>query len=58
MDKYQLIDSIIVQIDALTDMRGVEKCRMILDIIGKLSALKVGLMNEEKKDDAAKGGDQ
>lgn len=47
-DKYQLIDSLIVQVDALCDMRGVEKCKTILDIIGKLSALKKGLQDDEK----------
>lgn len=46
-DKYQLIDSIIVQIDALTDARGVEKCKIILDAIGKLSALKKGLQDDD-----------
>ena len=54
MDKYQLIDSIIVQVDALTDMRGVAKCRTIIDIIDKLAALKSGLQNEEKEN----GGDE
>ena len=58
MDKYQLIDSIIVQVDALTDMRGVEKCRTIIDIVGKLAALKSGLKNEEQNDVETKGGDQ
>lgn len=46
-DKYQLIDSVIVQIDALTDARGVEKCKIILDAIGKLSALKEGLQDDD-----------
>ena len=46
-DKYQLIDSIIVQIDALTDARGVEKCKIILDAIGKLSALKKGMQDDD-----------
>ena len=47
VDKFQLIDSIIVQVDALTDMRGVEKCRVIIDIIGKLAALKKGLQDDD-----------
>lgn len=46
-DKYQLIDSVIVQIDALTDVRGVEKCKIILDAIGKLSALKKGMQDDD-----------
>lgn len=54
-DKFGLIDSVIVQVDALTDARGVEKCKTILDIIGKLTALKKGLhdddtMNQQKLD--------
>lgn len=47
MDKYQLIDGIIGQIDALVDMRGVEKCRTALDIIGKMVALKKGLADDD-----------
>lgn len=46
-DKFQLIDGIIVQIDALTDARGVEKCKIILDAIGKLTALKKGLQDDD-----------
>lgn len=48
-DKFQLIDSLIVQVDALTDMRGVEKCRVIIDIIGKLAALKKGLQDDDAR---------
>lgn len=47
MDKYQLIDGVIGQIDALVDMRGAEKCRTALDIIGKLVALKKGLADDD-----------
>ena len=47
MDKYQLIDGIIGQIDALVDMRGVEKCRTALDAVGKLVALKKGLADDD-----------
>lgn len=49
MDKYQIIDSIVVQVDELVDMRGVEKCRTVLDIIGKLNALRVGLAEDDKR---------
>lgn len=48
MTKYELIDSIAVQVDALIDMRGVEKCKNTLDIIGKLNALRSGLAEDEK----------
>lgn len=47
MNKYELIDSLIVQTDALEDARGVTKCRMILEMVDKLSALKTGLKSEE-----------
>lgn len=52
MDKYQLIDSIAVEIDALIEMRGVEKCRTALDVIGKLNALRGGLAEEDKQHEA------
>ena len=48
-DRYQLIDSIVIQVDALADLRGAEKCRTILEIISKLAALKQGLIDEEKQ---------
>ena len=44
----------IVEVDALADARGAEKCKTILDLLGKLAALKSGLMNEEKQ----KGSDE
>ena len=52
MDKFELIDSITVQVDAIVDMRGVEKCRTTLEIIGKLNALRGGLAEEDKERDA------
>lgn len=48
MDRYQLINSIIVQVDAMADLRGAEKCRVIIDILGKLAALKEGLAKEDE----------
>ena len=48
MDKYQLIDSAIVQVDALVDMRGATKCRTVLDVIAKLTALKKGLAEDDE----------
>ena len=47
MDKYELIDSIIAQIDALDGVYGVERCRLIIDMVSKLNALKGGLRSEE-----------
>ena len=48
MDKFQLINSIIAQVDALVDMRGAEKCRVILDIMGKLAVLRKEFENEQE----------
>ena len=48
-DKYEMLDAVIVAIDKLEDARGVEKCRIILDAIQRISALKDGL---KKEDDA------
>lgn len=53
MDKFQLIDSIIVQVDALVDARGAEKCRTVLDVIGKLAVLKTGLKADDDEHAAA-----
>lgn len=52
MTKYELIDSITIQVDALVDMRGAEKCRAALEIIGKLSALKEIIANDDKTAEA------
>lgn len=52
MSQTELIDSITVQVDALLDMRGVEKCRAALDIIGKLAALKRDIETDERKAEA------
>lgn len=55
MTKYELIDSITVEVDALVDMRGIEKCRTAVDIIGKLNALKNGLAKDEAERGAGNG---
>lgn len=47
MDKVQLIDTIIVQVDAMLDMRGVEKCRCAMDTIGKLTELKKAIQTDD-----------
>lgn len=49
MDKYQLIDTIIVQLDAMLDMRGVEKCRCAMDTIGKLTELKKAMQDDDEE---------
>lgn len=47
MNKYDLINSIITQVDMLVDMHGAEKCRTVLEIISKLAALADGLKKDE-----------
>lgn len=47
MDKVQLIDTIIVQLDAMLDMRGVEKCHCAMDTIGKLTELKKSIQTDD-----------
>lgn len=49
MDKYELINTIIVQVDALLDMRGVEKCRCAMDTIGKLTELKKAIQDDDEE---------
>ena len=44
----EMVDQLIVQVNELLDARGVEKCRLALDIIQRLAALRNGLAEEEK----------
>lgn len=46
-DKFEMLDGIIVAADKLSDARGVEKCKLIIEIIQRAAALEEGL----KKDD-------
>lgn len=48
MDKFDLIRSVIIQLDELADARGAKKCTLIVDMIGKLDALAKGLGDEDK----------
>lgn len=50
MTKYELIDDMLVKLDALVDMRGVEKCRTVIELVGGLATLK----NQLTEEDAAK----
>lgn len=45
-DKYGLIDSIICGLNQI-EVKGVDNMRIVFDSIGKLSALRNGLKNEE-----------
>lgn len=44
----EFIDGITIQVDAMVDMRGIEKCRTGLEIVGKLAALKTGIAEEQR----------
>ena len=48
IDKFQLLDSIIVQLDALADARGVTRCATIVELVQKVTALRKGLADEDK----------
>lgn len=49
LDKFELIDRMIVNVDALADAKGAAKCALVLETIQQLNVLKKGL----KDDDAA-----
>lgn len=54
MDKYDVISSIITEVDRLVDARGVEKCGIIIGVIQKLQTLAKGLGDEDKAHAAEK----
>ena len=47
-DKFQLIDSIIEEVDALMEAHGIQKAVMGVEIVQKLKALQDGLKAEEQ----------
>lgn len=47
MDKFAEINRVIVALDQLADMRGAEKCRLVLESIQRLAALIESLKKEE-----------
>ena len=47
MDKYQMLDAIIVIVDKLADARGVERCVLLIDLVKRLDALEKGLKEDE-----------
>ena len=51
MDKYGLIDSLIMLIDKAADAHGIERCSALVDAIKMLGALKDGLKNEDSAHD-------
>lgn len=47
MDKYGLIDSLIMLIDKAADAHGIERCSALVEVIKRLGALKDGLKDED-----------
>ena len=47
-DKYQLIDSVITEVDSLMEARGIQKAVMGVEIVQKLKALQEGLRAEDQ----------
>ena len=52
MDKYQMLDAIIVQLDRLADAKGVERCAILVDLVSRIDSLKKGLRGEEDSHNA------
>ena len=49
IDKFQMLDELIIEVNNLLDARGVEKCRLGIDIVQRLAALKNGLLEDDKR---------
>ena len=47
-----MLDAIVVQLDRLADLRGVERCVALVDIVSRIDALKNGLREEEDSHNA------
>lgn len=47
MDKYEMLDSLIVQLDRLPDIKGIERCAVLVELVRRIEALKKGLHEED-----------
>lgn len=47
MDKYQMMDGIIILLDRLADARGMERCTLLVEIVKRADALKKGMREED-----------
>lgn len=47
MNKYQMLDAILVLLDKLVETQGIEKCALAVEVAKRLEALKKGLKAEE-----------
>ena len=52
MDKYQMLDEIVLLLDKVADARGIQKCSLLVDITQRIGALKNGLKDEENSKNA------
>ena len=52
MDKYRMLDDMILLLDRLADARGAERCRVLVELVSRAGALKDGLRREEDENDA------
>ena len=53
VDKYGLIQAVIVQVNDVADARGVDKCVAIINIVQNLKQLEKLLHSEEETNDSA-----
>lgn len=47
MDKYQMMDGIIILLDRLADARGMERCSLLVEIVKRAEAIKKGMQEED-----------
>lgn len=48
MDKFQMIDAVILIIDKLADARGIDRCALLIDLLKRMDALKTHLQKEDE----------
>ena len=52
LNAHDLINEIIVKVDLMTESRGVERCRLTLEVIQMLTALQNGIDEEQKTNES------
>lgn len=48
MDKYQMLDQIILLMDKIADAKGAIRCQLIVDAVRMTDAVKKGIQDEDK----------
>jgi len=51
MSTREMIEQIIINVNALVDARGAEKCRLVLDTLSRLAVLRDSCVEPDKKED-------